>query len=123
MMALIKNYKFQRIYGDGLKGTIEMSEVFDWLLFVFHNDLYEYMRSVDINSVQFFTQWVTGLFTCELDKESIFKIWDIFFKEGWKIIFRLGLAIIKDVKENLFKIPPEDIVSYLRHFAKNSQFN
>jgi len=43
MMALIKNYKFKGIYGENLRGTIEMCKVFDWLLSVYHPDLYEYL--------------------------------------------------------------------------------
>lgn len=71
MMALIKNYKFKGIYGENLRGTIEMCKVFDWLLSVYHPDLFEYMESIDITSLHFFTQWCTGLFSCELEKEIV----------------------------------------------------
>jgi hypothetical protein len=58
-----------------------------------------------------------------LDPEIIFKIWDVFFEDHWKIIFKVSLAIIKEVKESLFKMPAEELVPYLRHFSKSPNFN
>lgn len=55
MMSFIKNFKFKGIYGDNLKGTIELCQIFDWLLKVYYPDLSEYLESIDIKSIHFFT--------------------------------------------------------------------
>jgi hypothetical protein len=120
MMSFIKNFKFKGIYGDNLKGTIELCQIFDWLLKVYHPDLSEYLESIDIKSIHFFTQWCTGLFSCELDKDTVFKIWDMFFQDQWKFVFKFSLAIIKEIKERIYKMPAENVVTYLRHFSKQN---
>ena len=45
MMGLIKNFKFKGLYGDGMRGIMDMCKVFDWILTVYHPDLSEYFVS------------------------------------------------------------------------------
>ena len=49
------------------------------------------------------TQWFMTLFCVSLPFKAVVRIWDSFFVEGLKIIYRVGLAIIKDNEKAILK--------------------
>ena len=45
-------------------------------------------------------------------------IWDAFFNEGWKIIYRIGMAMLKIHRKTLLKLGLEDGNLFLRDLPK-----
>lgn len=49
------------------------------------------------------TKWLICLFSEVLPVETVLRIWDVMFAEGYKIIFRAALAIIFVLKDDIMK--------------------
>lgn len=39
------------------------------------------------------TQWFVTLFARVLPAQSVHRVWDLFLLDGWKMVFRVALAI------------------------------
>lgn len=49
------------------------------------------------------TKWLICLYAETLPVETVLRIWDVMFAEGYKIIFRVALAIVLILKEDIMK--------------------
>jgi len=64
------------------------------------------------------TPWFHTLFSHDSQLEFVQRLWDIFFNEGYCIIFRLAVAIIKEAKDLLFTLEMTEIVEFLKIVPK-----
>jgi hypothetical protein len=42
----------------------------------------------------YMTQWFLTLYTMSLPWTSVLRVWDMFYFEGRKVLFRIGIAIL-----------------------------
>ena len=56
------------------------------------------------------------MFATQMPLELTLRIWDIFFIEGNKILFRIGLAIMKINEKELLKADFEKVTSIIKVF-------
>jgi hypothetical protein len=62
------------------------------------------------------TKWLLCLFTYDLQFEMVLRIWDVLIAEGFLFIFKLGLTLVQNAKENLVKSDLEKIVNIMREY-------
>ncbi|XP_066523071.1 TBC1 domain family member 2A isoform X2 [Hoplias malabaricus] len=75
------------------------------------------LHNVDVSLVTF--NWFMVVFVESLPSDTLLKIWDAFFFEGSKVIFRYALALFKYKEEDILKIHDSvEIYQYLRFFTK-----
>lgn len=66
------------------------------------------------------TKWLICLFSEVLPVETVLRIWDVMFIEGYKIIFRSSLAIIITLKEDIMKTTDiSEIAELFRNVSKD----
>uniref|UniRef100_A0A8B9H429 TBC1 domain family, member 2 n=1 Tax=Astyanax mexicanus TaxID=7994 RepID=A0A8B9H429_ASTMX len=74
-------------------------------------------HNVDVSLITF--NWFLVVFVESLPSEILLKVWDAFFYEGTKVIFRYALALFKYKEEDILKIHDStEIYQYLRFFTK-----
>lgn len=49
-------------------------------------------------------QWFVTLFARVLPAPSVYRIWDIFFVDGWKMVFRVALAITAFIRPHILEM-------------------
>ncbi|KAK1789339.1 hypothetical protein P4O66_015278, partial [Electrophorus voltai] len=75
------------------------------------------VHSVDVSLITF--NWFLVVFVESLPSDILLKVWDAFFYEGTKVIFRYALALFKYNEEEILKIHDSvEIYQYLRFFTK-----
>ena len=62
----------------------------------------------------FCKQWFITVFTYNFKFELVTRIWDIFLYEGWKVVFRIALAILKTNRKEIQSRKFEYILEYFR---------
>lgn len=68
------------------------------------------------------TKWLICLFCEVLPVETVLRIWDVMFAEGYKIIFRTALAIIFTLKDDIMKTTDiNEIADLFRNVAKDAR--
>lgn len=60
------------------------------------------------------SQWFLTLFVGVLPFRAVVRIWDVFLNEGWKIMFRVALAIMKLEERRLCSKTDEDLLLALK---------
>jgi hypothetical protein len=48
------------------------------------------------------------------------KIWNVFFLKGWKIILRIGLALIWQFKDEICSKSLDEIPDFLKNFVRDN---
>ncbi|XP_016343293.1 TBC1 domain family member 10B [Sinocyclocheilus anshuiensis] len=86
---------------------------------------YRHLKKFKIDPILYMTEWFMCIFSRTLPWSCVLRVWDMFFCEGVKIVFRVGLVLLKqmlgsvdklreiqgmyETMERLRNIPPEAI--------------
>ena len=57
--------------------------------------LYAHFKEMDVHPTMYSAQWFMTLFTYNFPFAVVVRIWDSVLAEGWKVIFRVALALLK----------------------------
>lgn len=74
------------------------------------------LQKVGIEPLIYAPQWFITLFHHSLPLQYVFRIMDVYFVEGEKIIYRVALQILKEKKRFIKKMDSdEDIISEIKN--------
>jgi hypothetical protein len=66
-------------------------------------------------TTDFFTsKWIMTLFSCFLPFDVLAPIFDMFIIDGWKAVFRIGIALLKDMEHLLINMDMVQMSTYFR---------
>lgn len=95
MLAIIRGYDWREFYLPKMPGLACAFYILLSLLKKYMPEVQKHILSVHFEPSVFASQWFMTLYSLILPFECILRIWDIFFIEGKKIIYRVALAIFK----------------------------
>ncbi|KAI8921541.1 rab-GTPase-TBC domain-containing protein [Entophlyctis helioformis] len=74
-----------------------------------------HMAKIEVSPLTYMTQWFLTLYTMALPWRTVLRVWDMFFCDGPKALFRVGLGIMATKKGYLLKHCPSasDAVPFL----------
>uniref|UniRef100_A0AAR2J1M4 Rab-GAP TBC domain-containing protein n=1 Tax=Pygocentrus nattereri TaxID=42514 RepID=A0AAR2J1M4_PYGNA len=112
-------------YSAGLEAIQLDGEIFFSLLRRACPMAYRHLKKFKIDPILYMTEWFMCIFSRTLPWTCVLRVWDMFFCEGVKIVFRVGLVLLKqmlgsvdklrelqgmyETMERLRNIPPESI--------------
>jgi hypothetical protein len=62
----------------------------------------------------FTSKWIMTLFACFLPYEVLPPIYDMFLMDGWRAVFRIGIALLKEMESPLLQMDMVDMCNYFR---------
>jgi len=69
------------------------------------------------------TKWLICLFAEVLPTETVLRLWDLIFSEGYKIIFRASLAIVTILKEDIMNAQDiTELADLFRNLSTDCRF-
>ncbi|BDA47094.1 TBC1 domain family member 10A [Coccomyxa sp. Obi] len=72
-----------------------------------------HLRKEGVHPTMFCSHWFITLFAYTLPFDHLLRVWDVLFLEGPKIIFRVGLALLKTAEDTLLALPFERLLTAL----------
>ena len=84
-----------------------MCYVFDVYLFNNLPAIYYLFKLYDVSSTVYASNWFITLFSEQLSKRVINKIWHLMIVQGWKVLVQFGIAVLCVFQEQI-KRTPED---------------
>ncbi|KAG0034521.1 hypothetical protein BGZ81_004335 [Podila clonocystis] len=116
LVATIEGY-MQDYYTPTLRQLRIDAQVFDRLLKEQDPALSEHLEKNDVIPLMYMTQWFMTLFTMSLPWASVLRVWDVFYFDGVKALFRVGLAILQLCREHLLNKCPSssELLAYILH--------
>ncbi|KAJ7277069.1 hypothetical protein O6H91_Y391600 [Diphasiastrum complanatum] len=123
LVALLKgavHAPMEGLYLAGLPLVQQYLFQFDRLVHELLPRLGSHFDEETINPSMYASQWFITVFSYSFPFPLALRIWDVFLYEGVKIIFRVGLALLKYCQEDLLKLPFEKLVHALRNFPEDA---
>jgi hypothetical protein len=62
----------------------------------------------------FTSKWIMTLFACFLPYEMLPPIFDMFLMDGWTAVFRIGIALLRDMENTLMTMDMVEMCNYFR---------
>ncbi|XP_039361240.1 TBC1 domain family member 10A [Mauremys reevesii] len=82
-------------YSEKLEAIQLDGEILFSLLHRFAPVAYKHLSKQKIDPILYMTEWFMCAFSRTLPWSSVLRVWDMFFCEGVKILFRVGLVLLK----------------------------
>lgn len=72
-----------------------------------------HLAAQDVHPTMYCSHWFITIFAYTLPFDHLLRVWDIFLLEGIKIVFRVGLALLKASEDQLTVLPFEQLLAAL----------
>lgn len=121
LVALLKgavHAPMEGLYLSGLPLVQQYLFQFDHLVKEYLPKLGEHFTQEMINPSMYASQWFITVFSYSFPFHLALRIWDVFLCEGVKVVFRVGLALLKSCQDELVKLPFEKLIHALRNFPE-----
>ncbi|KAF0033015.1 TBC1 domain family member 10A [Scophthalmus maximus] len=91
-------------YSAGLEAIQLDGEIFFSLLRRTCPMAYRHLKKFKIDPILYMTEWFMCIFSRTLPWACVLRVWDMFFCEGVKIVFRVGLVLLKEMLGSVDKL-------------------
>ena len=81
------------------------------------------MESEHIHVTMFATQWLLTQFTSSFPFDLVVRVWDCILAEGWKMTYRVMLALLKHYELTLLQLTFEEILNFFRELPDQVKGN
>ena len=112
-------YTMRGLFKEGMSGAHEVLYVADKLIGQFLPRLSRHLERENVHITMYATQWLLTLYTSSFPFELVTRILDCFLAEGWKVVYRITLALLDTSSSDLMKLHFEDILGYFRELPLN----
>lgn len=110
--------KMRGLFGEGMQETHKVLYVAEKLIHQFLPKVAKHLDKEHIHITMFATQWLLTQYTSSFHFDLVTRIWDCFLGEGWKITYRIMLAMLQQWQSSLIKMSFEDILAFFRELPE-----
>lgn len=101
LQALLNDYKVKNLFKPGLAQLKMLCFQLDCLMQHYLPQVRQRLKESGISTEIYSAKWFLTLMTYELPSQMLMKVWDLFFLKGWKIFFKVILALLTTFKESI----------------------
>lgn len=118
MVSLFESFEMREIYSPGFPKLKEYTYVFGRIVADKIPRLHRLFRNNDIDMALIANKWFLTLYCMNFPFNILTRIWDIFLIQGWRIIFKVGVQLLKMQKKRLLSIEPEHLLPEISELHK-----
>ena len=117
--SLMDRYGLQGLYTAGMPGVYRTMYVTQELGLICLPKVFRHLQEINLSATLYAVNWIMTLFACALPIETVVRIWDCFFLEGRKILYRVILGILKLCEKDLRTQTFEDALQTIKDKAQS----
>ena len=102
------------LFGEGMKETHKVLHVAEHLIQHHLPRLARHFVKEHVDVTMYATQWLLTQYTSSFKFDLVMRVWDCFLGEGWKIIYRVMLALLQQWQSQLLRMSFEEILAFFR---------
>eukprot|EP00534_Pseudo-nitzschia_fraudulenta_P005323 CAMPEP_0201179916 /NCGR_PEP_ID=MMETSP0851-20130426/114539_1 /ASSEMBLY_ACC=CAM_ASM_000631 /TAXON_ID=183588 /ORGANISM="Pseudo-nitzschia fraudulenta, Strain WWA7" /LENGTH=768 /DNA_ID=CAMNT_0047463989 /DNA_START=82 /DNA_END=2388 /DNA_ORIENTATION=+ len=102
------------LFGEGMLETHKVLYVAEKLIHHYLSKLARHFEKENVLVTMYATQWLLTQYTSSFKFDLVFRVWDAFLGEGWKVIYRVMLALLQKYQSQLLKMSFEEILTFFR---------
>lgn len=116
--TLLSRFKLKKLLMPGLRKLKLRCFQLACLLQNYLPEVHERLEEVGVSTEMYAAKWFVTLLSYELPFEQLAKVWDLFFQSGWKVIFRVILALLSVAKRELVSAESGTITGLLHSLGR-----
>jgi hypothetical protein len=106
--------RMRGLFSEGMTEAHQVLHVADRLIQQFYPKLARHFERQQIHITMFATQWLLTMYTSSYPFDVVTRVWDAFLSEGWKVAYRVMLALLERSQSLLMKMHFEEILNYFK---------
>jgi len=116
LVAIMKDSpcRMRGLFGEGMSEAHQVLFVAQKLITQFLPRLSRHFAAENVDITMFATQWLLTMYTSSFPFDIVTRVWDCYLVEGWKVAYRVMLALLEGCSAELLKLRFEDILGYLK---------
>ena len=118
-----KPCEMRGMFGEGMRETHKVLYVAEGLIHMHLPRVARHFDKENIHVTMYATQWLLTQFTSSFKFDLVTRVWDAFLGEGWKIIYRVMLALLQQWQSQLLRMSFEDILTFFRELPERVNGN
>ena len=111
-------YYLRELYLPSMIGAQRVLYVFNELATSHLHRLYTHLVDQGVHQSMYATEWIMTIFCRGFSFDLAARVWEIFLSEGFKIVYRVCLALLKNIEKSLLAQSFEGILNTLKEIAK-----
>lgn len=117
--SILTKYEHKKYFMPGMPGLFQSFYVFDKLLKDQLPKVHAHFDNLNLSPEMYASQWFMTIFTIGVNYESTVRIYDAFMTEGPKILYRVGLYIMKANEVFILRGGMEELFAIIKIFLKD----
>eukprot|EP00586_Coscinodiscus_wailesii_P017241 CAMPEP_0172517932 /NCGR_PEP_ID=MMETSP1066-20121228/289017_1 /TAXON_ID=671091 /ORGANISM="Coscinodiscus wailesii, Strain CCMP2513" /LENGTH=449 /DNA_ID=CAMNT_0013300149 /DNA_START=59 /DNA_END=1408 /DNA_ORIENTATION=+ len=111
----------RNMFGSDMSQSSQVLHVGSRLIEQFLPKLAKHLHRENVHISMYATHWLLTIYTTKFPFELVTRVWDCFLAEGWKIVYRIMLAILSVHERKLLKMDFEDILGFFRDVGQKAE--
>jgi TBC1 domain family member 10 len=107
-------YELSGMYAPGLPRFTEVMHIFNTLCREIVPKLAAHFDTFGVDHAMYASQWFMTLFSYSFPFDVVMRVWDMFLFEGWKVVYRVALAVLKLSERELLLMDFEELMPALK---------
>ena len=108
--SLMKKYKLEGLYFENFPALKKMCYVFLNLQKKYIGNIYNLFKKEGIIPTMYLSSWFISIFARTLEFHAVLRVFDCFFLEGFKVIYRIALGLLKINESKFFKAKTGEVL-------------
>ena len=117
--SLMKKYKLEGLYFDQFPDLKKICFVFLNLQKRYINNIYNLFKKEGIIPTMYLSSWFISIFSRTLEFHVLLRVFDCFFLEGFKVIYRIALALLKMSESKFLKADKGEVLPIIYKCHEN----
>jgi len=123
LLGMMHKYHMETLFMQGVPDLLLREHQMQHFIKNYLPDLHMHFRKAGIGSELFLSRWIMTIYACYLPLETLLHVWDCFMVQGWKVVFKIGIAILREQKPDLMAFELDDVSKFFRDNTRNCHFN
>jgi len=97
----------------------EILHIADRIFAQFLPKLYAHFERENVHISMYATQWLLTMYSSSFHFDLVTRVWDCFLYEGWKVAYRVMLALLTISQKELLSKRFEEVLGFLKDISNN----
>ena len=116
LVGLCERCLMEEMWMEGMPRLKACFAVLDRLLHLRTPALHAHFEEAGVHVAMFSSKWFVTLFSNldTLPLQTVLRVWDVFFLEGWSVIFGVAVSLIEMLESQLKDLELEDVLRVMQ---------
>lgn len=112
-------YTMTNVFASGLTFVHSSHFIMGQFLQEYLPTLQAHLLSYDCTPALFFTEWMMTVFSRSFPFDIVVRIWDIFFLEGWTVVYKVAIALLAHFSQEILALEDDEVFHFVREIPRN----